>query len=230
MSRRSEKTSIESALEAEKDKLRNYFLRYTRKAFRILPKIKAPQILDVDCGSGTPTLELAKLSNGKVTGIDIDQSSLNKLTEKIREKGLSNKVFTERCSLLNIDFPKETFDIIWAEGVIHTIGFERGLKELRRLLRQAGFLVIHDGVKYISNKIKKTTDLGYTLIDYFTLPNDAWWVHYFEPLERLIEEHRKKAKNKKSLNILTKFQTEVEMYKSNPKGNISAFYIFQKKN
>ena len=62
------------------------------------------------------------------------------------------------------------------------------------------------------------------------LPDDAWWIHYFEPLERLIKEQRKKAKNNESQSILERYQTEVNMYKMNPKENISAFYIFQKKN
>ena len=228
-SRRAEKTSIESELEAKKDQIRNYFLRYTRQAFRILPQITKPNILDVGCGSGTPTIELAKLSDGKVTGIDIDQTLLDKLNERIREEGLTDRVFTKRCSLLDIDFPDETFDIIWAEGSIHIVGFEKGLIELSRLLRQDGFLVVHDGVKDISDKLMKTSEFGYTLIDHFMLPDDAWWIHYFEPLEQLIKEQRKKAENNESLRILARYQTEVDMYKMNPKENISAFYIFQKK-
>ncbi|MGD2066713.1 MAG: class I SAM-dependent methyltransferase [Candidatus Bathyarchaeota archaeon] len=229
MSRRSERTSVESALETKKEQIRNYFLRYTRQAFRILPRIKEPHILDVGCGSGNPTIELAKLSDGRVTGIDIDQNSLDRLNAKIQKEGLSNRVFTKKCSLLNIDFPDETFDIIWAEGSIHIVGFEKGLKELRRLLRQDGFLVVHDGVKDISDKLKKTPDLGYTLINHFRLPDDAWWVHYFEPLERLIKEQHMKDKTNENLSIIARYQTEVNMYKMNPKENISAFYMFQKK-
>lgn len=210
--------------------MRKHFLKYTRQAFQILPRIKEPQILDVGCSSGNPTIELAKMSDGKITGIDIDQNELDKLTKKIQEEGLSNRVFTKKCSLLNIEFPEETFDIIWAEGSINIVGFEKGLKELRHLLRQDGFLVIHDGVKDVSNKLKKIPDLGYKLVNHFMLPDDAWWIHYFEPLERLIKEQRKKAKTNESPNILERYQAEINMYKMNPKENISAFYIFQKKN
>ena len=64
---------------------------------------------------------------------------LDKLNDKIQKEGFSNRVFTKKCSLFDIDFPNETFDIIWAEGSIYIIGFEKALKELRHLLRQNGF-------------------------------------------------------------------------------------------
>ena len=47
-----------------KDKIRKRLLKYTRKAFHILPQMNKPRILDVGCGSGIPTLELARLSQG----------------------------------------------------------------------------------------------------------------------------------------------------------------------
>ena len=222
------KTSVEWVFEDRIEQIRKHFLKYTRQAFQFLPRIKEANILDVGCGSGIPTIELAKLSGGKITGIDIDQNTLDKLNEKIQLKGLCNRVFTKKCSLLNIDFPDESFDIIWAEGSIHIVGFEKGLRGLWRLLRQDGFLVVHDGIKDISNKLKKAPDLGYKLINHFMLPEDDWWVHYFEPLEQLINEQREKAKSIKDLRILESYQSEVNMFKTNPKENMSAFYIFQK--
>jgi len=41
-------------------------LRFTRKAFHMLPRLDRPRILDIGCGQGEPTLELAKLSGGQV--------------------------------------------------------------------------------------------------------------------------------------------------------------------
>ena len=76
----------------EIEQARAIFLKYTRKAFFKLSRQKKPRILDIGCGSGIPTIELAKLSNGEVTGIDIDQSSLDELKRKISEEALSNRV------------------------------------------------------------------------------------------------------------------------------------------
>ena len=76
----------------EIDQLRANFLKYTRKAYRMLPRLEKPQILDIGCGSGLPTIELAKLSGGEIIGIDIDQSSLDELNLKIKEKGLQDVI------------------------------------------------------------------------------------------------------------------------------------------
>jgi cyclopropane fatty-acyl-phospholipid synthase-like methyltransferase len=47
-----------------------------------------PRILDVGCGPGGPTLELARLSDGEIIGLDIHQPSLDKLSRRIEEAGL----------------------------------------------------------------------------------------------------------------------------------------------
>ena len=72
----------EEQFQIQKDKIRKRLMKYTRKAFQMLPKMYEPRILDVGCGSGVPTLELARLSKGEIIGIDIAQNSLNRLTRR----------------------------------------------------------------------------------------------------------------------------------------------------
>jgi len=195
----------------------------------MLPKIENPHILDIGCGSGVPTIELAKLSGGEIIGIDIKQSLLDRLNGKIEEEGFSGRVKTMKCSLFEIDFPDESFDIIWAEGSIWIIGFEKGLKEWRRLLKPNGFSVVHDEIKTVSNKLKEIPGYGYKLINHFSLPEDAHWTEYYRPLEiRIKELYVKYKNNSKALKILKKHQSEIDMVKRDPKEHSSAFYIMQK--
>ena len=72
----------EISFSVKKDLVREHLNKYTRKAFQVLPKINNPTILDIGCGSGIPTLELARLSHGEILGIDIDQPALDKFTKK----------------------------------------------------------------------------------------------------------------------------------------------------
>ena len=214
--------------EINQDQIRENFNKYTRKAYKMLPEVKKPRILDIGCGSGVPTIELARLSDGKIIGIDIDQSLLDKLNKKNEEKGLSNRMKTLKCSLFEMDFPNESFDIIWAEG-LQFIGFEKRLKEWKWLLKTNGFLILHDDSKNLSNKLKTIPSCGYKLINYFSLPEDAWWEEYYRPLEIKIKELRTKYKNKpEALKEFKKYQNEIEMVKKNPKGFGSVFYIMQK--
>jgi len=219
----------ETIPQTDKDLIRERLSKYTRQAFYMLPKLNKPHILDVGCGSGVPTLELAKLSNGQIIGLDINQPLLDRLTKKIGEAELSDRVKTLKCSMLDMDFPDESFDIIWAEGSTWVIGFERGLKEWRRFLKPNGFLVVHDEIGNIKEKIEQMSNCGYELLEYFTLNEDTWWTDYFAPLEKLVNKIRiKYADNHKALAVLEKDQQEIDMFKKNPGQYSSVFFIMKK--
>ena len=120
--------------------------QYTRQAFQMLPALESPCILDVGCGRGGPTLELARLSRGQVVGLDIHTPSLEILASKIEEAGLAGRVHVVRCSMSDMSFPDECFDVVWTEGGIFVVGFARGLDAWRRLIKPGGFLAVHEMV------------------------------------------------------------------------------------
>lgn len=222
--------NIEPILETYKDQLRKGLSKYTRKAFYMLPELDKPRILDVGCGSGVPTLELARLSNGQITGMDINQSLLDRLARKIEQVGLSNRVKAVNCSISDMDFPDESFDIIWAEGSISVVGFERGLKEWRRFLRPNGFLVVHDETGNITEKLELIPGCGFELLDYFALHGDTWWAEYYAPLEKRINEIRTKhAEDPKALAALDNDRQFIDMFKQNPSRYGSVFFVMQKR-
>lgn len=220
----------EQAFRIDKDIFRGNFAKYTRKAFQMLPKLDNPRILDIGCGTGVPTMELARLCNGQIIGVDIDQPSLDILARKIKEAGLSDRVRVVKCSLFELDFPDEAFDIIWSEGSIHTIGFERGLKEWRRFINPKGFLVVHDESKNVAEKYELIFPSGYDLREYFILSGDTWWKEYYDPLEKYINKVRREYSNNPAvLSACDTEQREIDMVKMNPHQYGSAFFIMQKR-
>ena len=104
--------------ESYTQQLRANFLKYTREAFKLLPKMEKPRLLDLGCGSGLLTIELANLTNGDIIGIDIDQALLDRLNKKIKVRDLTNSITTKRIDFLKNDFPDKYFDLIWEEGVV----------------------------------------------------------------------------------------------------------------
>jgi len=212
-----------------KDKIRKRLLKYTRKAFRMLPQTDKPRILDIGCGSGIPTLELAKLSRGEVIGIDIDQPALDKFIRRIEEAGLAERVQAVKCSMFDIDFPDGGFDIIWSEGSIYAIGFERGLRVWKRLLKPSGFMVVHDEQGNVKGKLKQISNCGYDLLGYFMLSKEIWWAEYFAPLEKwLAESGTTYADDPKIIGELHQAQVELDMFKKHPERNSSIYFVMKK--
>jgi ubiquinone/menaquinone biosynthesis C-methylase UbiE len=215
--------------EINHDTLRSHFNIYTRKAFNRLPPLKKPHILDIGCGTGVPTLELARLCDGDIIGVDIDQQSLDRLTAKIAQAGLTDRVKTLHCSMENMKFPDEQFDIIWAEGVIAHIGFQKGLIAWCRFIKPNGFLVVHDNIDNLTEKRTYIAQCGYRLIDSFIVPKDVWWNEYYCILEKQIKKLRKKYHtNLEAHALLDKEQHGVNEFKSNPAYHGSVFFIMQK--
>jgi SAM-dependent methyltransferase len=211
--------------------LRERFLKYLRRAYRVLPPLEKPRILDIGCGSGVPTIELARLSGGQVIGLDIDAALIDRLKEKTAEAGLGDRVTALQGTMTEMNFPAESFDIIWAEGSIFAVGFAPGLREWRRFMKPGGFLVVHDEEGNLKDKTKQIPIQGYDLLYSFILDEKIWWDEYFTPLERHIREIRaKRPLDSKLSALLDADQQEIEKVRRNPKRTRSAYFILKKKN
>lgn len=195
----------------EKDHIRENLNKYTIKAYKSLPEIEHPRILDVGCGTGVPTLELARISGGNITALDDNQNSLNMLKAKLKAEELDKQVTVITDSIFTMDFPEESFDIIWAEGSVFVMGFETSIKKWHRFLKSDGFLVIHDDSKDKDKKLELVKKHGYRLIDEFELSHQVWWDEYYKPLEQLIKTFKDKQPDDQSLiNELNKDQMEID--------------------
>ncbi|MBN1138955.1 MAG: methyltransferase domain-containing protein [Anaerolineae bacterium] len=225
-------------------------LDFTRKAFQMLPGLTAPRILDVGCGQGRATLELARLSGGQVVGLDIDQAALAVLSRRIEEEGLAGHIQVVHGSMFDMDFPDESFDVVWAEGALNAIGFERGLGAWRRFIKPDGFLVVHEGawlqpnppqeivarwqpsfpdIATVPEYVRQLPSCGYRLVGHFFLPEDFWWVNYYALIEARIDELRPQvAGNLADLDILDREQRKVDLYKRHARWYGSAFLVMQR--
>ncbi|MFC2063227.1 SAM-dependent methyltransferase [Chloroflexota bacterium] len=218
----------EEPFREQRDGIRKRLLKYTRRAFRMLPHLDKPRILDIGCGAGISTLELARLSRGEVTGIDIDQSALDKFTRGIEAAGLGGRVRARNRSMLEMDFPDGSFDIVWAEGSIYAVGFARGIREWKQLLKRDGYLVIHDAQGDISGKLGQIRSGGYELLGYFLLNKETWQQEYFAPLEKLVAEYRGKyPDDARILREIRLAQQELDTFKKDPENNSSVVFVMK---
>jgi SAM-dependent methyltransferase len=225
-------------------------LAFTRKAFQMLPELDHPRILDVGCGQGGPTLELARLSRGQVTGLDIDRSAVDELARRADQEGLSDRVQVVHGSMFDMEFADGSFDVIWSEGSMWVLGFERALEEWRRFIRPRGFLVVHEmawlrpdppseikscwqlaypGIRTASEYVEQVPEHGYDLIGHFVLPEDFWWHDYFVPTVARISELRKKyLEDEAAQRVLDQEQRAADLYKKYSKWYGSLFLVMQR--
>lgn len=116
--------------------------RTSRILFDMIPKDNMV-LLDVGCSHGTYTFSMAlEKQMQKVIGIDINQHSINDGLKILKVLDFPNVNFFKQ-DILKCDFPDEYFDIvIMGEVIEHIQDTDTLLKEIRRILRPRGILII----------------------------------------------------------------------------------------
>ena len=116
-------------------------LESTKKAFEMLENLPdTPKILDVGCGPGRHTIDLANISNAQITALDNHKPYLKQLEERAKAEGLSDRIKTVFGDMFDMKFEYGSFDIIWIEGALYFIGVEKGLKGWKKFLRPEGYI------------------------------------------------------------------------------------------
>ena len=214
--------------ELDADGQRSVFLKYTRMAFESIPKMDHPRILDIGCGTGIPMLEIAKLSDGEVTGIDIDQKALDRLNRKIQQERLSDRVKVINRSVYDTKFEDERFDLILEEGVIHLLDLKRTLTECSRILKLNGFMVTGEATNWANRKLKYFPKFGFKLIKQIPWESECWWTEYYAPLEEKINQLRSQYDDLDDIEEIQRHLMEIDMVKKNPAKFDCLTSIFQK--
>lgn len=102
------------------------------------------RIADIGCGTGGQTMVLAQNAPGRITGIDLFPKFIELFKSNAGKLNLQERVKGVVGSMDNLPFQDEELDLIWSEGAIYNIGFERGPHEWRRLLKKGGYIAVSE--------------------------------------------------------------------------------------
>lgn len=225
-------------------------LESTRRAFELLPWLPAqPRILDIACGPGMQTLHLAQLSDAHITAVDTHEPFLQALRQAAEQSGFASRISALNRSMFDLKFD-QPFDVVWCEGAIYIIGFEEGLKAWKPLLKSGGYLAVteiswlkpnappacrafwerdYPGMESVEVNLRRIERQGYRLLGHFTLPESAWWQHYYTPLEARLKVLRERyAGNAEALEVLAATQAEIDLYRQFNAWYGYEFYVMQK--
>lgn len=217
----------------------------------IKTKINPERILDLNAGNGQQTFVLAKKTNAIINALDNNDSIEEKLENESNGLDIASRIFCFDADLHELPFEEKEFDLIWCEGSIFIIGFEKGLKYWKTILKENGFMAItelnwlkndlpqeiadfwkhgYPGMINIDENLSLIEKLGFEVLEHFVLPESAWWDEYYTPLENRLEIFRKNNMNQKSeMDTINYVQTEIEMYRKYKDYYGYVFYIIQQK-
>jgi demethylmenaquinone methyltransferase/2-methoxy-6-polyprenyl-1,4-benzoquinol methylase len=102
-------------------------------------------ILEVGCGTGFFTIPAAGMvgTNGHITSIDVLSKSVELVTEKIKQQGITNATILQR-NALDTKLDSQSFDRVFVFGVIPApmLPADQLSGELHRLLKPDGVLAV----------------------------------------------------------------------------------------
>ncbi|PKY03058.1 S-adenosyl-L-methionine-dependent methyltransferase [Aspergillus campestris IBT 28561] len=108
-----------------------------------LPHIKPTStVLDVGCGAGTITVDLAqRLSDGHITGFDSDPTIITQAQSLAASQGTTNVTFTAGDANA-LPYADNTFDIVFCHQLLQHVGDPVGLlREMKRVAKSGGGIV-----------------------------------------------------------------------------------------
>lgn len=224
----------------------------TKRALDRLYQRSIPQklrILDMGCGNGAQTIELARLTRGDILAVDNHEPYLEEVARRARAAGLAEHITVQQGDMHSPVFAPDSFDLIWFEGSMFVMGFEAGLRSYRPLLHEHGKMAISDLVWFSESPPAECKEFfaeagapvpagdtvreliaasGFVLLDSFRLPENDWRENYYAPLEARLAQLQTKAQTKADQAIMDAVAQEIELYRKHSRHYGYEFFLVEK--
>jgi SAM-dependent methyltransferase len=207
-------------------------------------------IADIGCGSGGQTMILAQHAPGHITGIDLSPTFIDLFNLNTGKLNLHERLKGTVGSMDNLPFRDEELDLIWSEGAIYNIGFERGLNEWRKFLKTGGYVAVSEAswfteerpdeierfwmdaypeINTIPNKTAQMQKAGYIPVATFILPENCWTENFYVPQCAVQEAFLQKYRgNNTAEELIANERHEAQLYDKYKAFYGYVFYIGRK--
>ncbi|QDU82985.1 Dimethylglycine N-methyltransferase [Planctomycetes bacterium Pla163] len=207
----------------------------TERALAACPDLpRAPCVLDLGCGGGAQTFDLAELTDGPIVALDRHAPLVEQLRAHVFERGLASRVLPAVGDMARLPLGDASVDLVWSEGAFYSVGLRPALVEARRVLRAGGYLAFTDAVwrtddapdevramfaDYpsmggVDDLLAAVAEEGFQVLEHFVLPDAAWWEDFYAPMERRIRQLRAaNAGDSDALAILDELAAEPELHR-----------------
>jgi cyclopropane fatty-acyl-phospholipid synthase-like methyltransferase len=193
------------------------------------------KILDIGCGNGAQTIQLAKHIDGTILAVDNHRPYLDELRRRAEAEDVSDKIQLCLKDMRELGLVERSFDLIWSEGALYIMGFREGLAVCQNLLVPGGLMAVSElcwlrpdppaecrqyFVKEypvmvdIDSNMSAIKNCGYDLLGHFTLSESAWKESYYFPLgDRLQSLRDKYATDSERMEMIDSVQMEIDFYR-----------------
>ncbi|MBL4642010.1 MAG: bifunctional demethylmenaquinone methyltransferase/2-methoxy-6-polyprenyl-1,4-benzoquinol methylase UbiE [Flavobacteriaceae bacterium] len=118
-------------------------VKWRKKVVAIIGEKNPKQILDIATGTGDLAIMMAALNPDRIIGLDISAGMLDVGKQKIAKANLSDIIEMIVGDSENMPFDDNTFDAITVSfGVRNFENLDKGLKEIKRVLKPGGTFVV----------------------------------------------------------------------------------------
>lgn len=224
----------------------------TRRALSFLPPLaEGATIADVGCGTGASTMVLAQSTAAHIIAVDLFGDFLRRLRTTAAELGVAERITTVEADMAALPMPPDSLEVLWAEGSIYNVGFERGINLWRPLLKNGGYLVVSEAtwftperpreidrfwqeayseIDLISAKTAQLERAGYRIMATFSLGENEWQHEFYEPAieaqRQFLERH---AGNPTAEALVENQRHEAQVYDRYHQYYGYTFFIAQKR-
>ena len=189
------------------------------------------------------------MSDGTVVALDFLPQMIERTRARAERAGVAGRLEVLQQDMNEMGFPSASFDVIWSEGAIYNLGFEKGLKLIKDFVRPGGCVAVSEVVwlkpdppapvvefwqEYpeidtVENKLEVLERAGYQPIGHFVLPESAWTDEYYDPMADLVAEKSEEwAGIPDALAVIEEARREIEIFRQYSSYYSYAFFVMRR--
>lgn len=208
------------------------------------------RVADIGCGTGASTRVLAAELDAHITAIDLLPAFIDELARRARQEGIHDRINPVIGDMASLPFGRESLDLIWSEGAIYNLGFSRGVRHWRNVLRPGGVLAVSEitwltgarpaaveqfwtstypEIDTAPRKLAVLEQAGFTPLGYFPLGDACWVENFYAPLAAGFEAFLARHDHSEAARLLVdEHRREMALYEANHSWYSYGFYIAQR--
>ena len=208
-------------------------------------------MIDLGCGQAHRPFTWPSPTSGSIVAVDRHEPNIERLRAKLAEHGLDQRV-TAMVADITRPLPRSgSYDLVWSEGALYSVGLDRALGISHGLLRPRGYVAFTDAIWRTDDPpaavravfesdyptMGRVPDVlaliprhGFDLVDHFPLPDAAWWDDFYTPMLLRIEEMRARyADDEEALRALDELACEPAMHREHGAHYTYEFFVARRR-